>query len=120
MTLGSALVVVGVWGAYSGCFYVIDWLFAHGHPKLAAVAAVSSLLVNWVAAAVATSEHRERLGNLLWLLFGAVIPFCGGAGLAVFGGSDSHLKTGYALMVGTLLPVVMFLYIGGGYLKGRK
>lgn len=119
MSIGSAAAVVAVYAAYSGCFYVIDWLFAHGHPKLAAVAAVSALLVNWAGAAVATSAHHERAGNLLWLLFGAVIPFLGGAGLACFGGSDSHRSTGYALMVGTLLPVVIFIYIGAVHLRGR-
>jgi hypothetical protein len=57
--------------------------------------------------------------NLLWLLFGAVIPFLGGAGLVCFGNDDSHRKTGYALMVGTILPVLIFLYIGAGHLRGR-
>ncbi|TPW20377.1 MAG: hypothetical protein FD126_1745 [Elusimicrobia bacterium] len=111
--------VATVYAAYSGCFFVIDWLFANGHPRVAAVAAVSALLVNWVGAAVATSGHHERLGNLLWLLFGAVIPFLGGAGLAAFGGSDSHRSTGFALMLGTLVPVVMFLYIGSVHLRRR-
>ncbi|HAH07492.1 MAG TPA: hypothetical protein DCM05_13390 [Elusimicrobia bacterium] len=119
MSIGLSLAVAAVYAAYSGCFYVIDWLFAHGHPRLAAVAAGSALLVNWAAAAVATSGHRERVGNLLWLLFGAVIPFLGGAGLALFGNGGSHRSTGYALMVGTLLPVVVSLYIGAGYLRGR-
>ena len=119
MSIGSAAAVAAVYAAYSGCFYVIDWLFAHGHPKLAVVAAVSALLVNWAAAAVATSEHRERVGNLLWLLFGAVIPFLGGAGLVCFGNDDAHRSTGYALRVGTLLPVLIFLYIGVSRLRGR-
>jgi hypothetical protein len=120
MSIGSTLAVMAVYAAYSGCFYVIDWLFAHGYPHLAVVAAVSALLVNWAAAAVATSGNRERVGNLLWLLFGGVIPFFGGAGLACFGNGDSHRSTGYALMVGTLLPVVISLYIGAGYLRGRS
>jgi hypothetical protein len=119
MNIGTAAAVAAVYAAYSGCFYVIDWLFAQGRPKLAVVAAASALLVNWVAAAIATSEHRERVGNLLWLLFGAVIPFLGGAGLVCFGNDDSHRSTGYALMFGTLLPVVLFFYIGSGYLRGR-
>lgn len=119
MSIGSAALVAAVYGAYAGCFYVIDWLFAHGYSKLAAVAAVSALLVNWAAAAVATSGHREKVGNLLWLLFGAVIPFLGGAGLVCFGGSESHRSTGYALMGGTLLPVLIFVYIGRDYLRGR-
>ena len=119
MSIGLAAAVAAVYAAYSGCFYVIDWLFAHGHPKLAVVAAVSALLVNWAAAAFATSGHREKMGNLLWLLFGAVIPFLGGAGLACFGNGDSHRSTGYALMVGTLLPVVLVFYIGARYLRGR-
>ena len=119
MSVGSALLVAAVYAAYSACFFVIEWLFANGHPRVAAVAAVSALLVNWAATAVATSGHRERVGNLLWLLFGAVIPFLGGAGLAAFGDGDSHRNTGFALMLGTLVPVVMFLYIGSGHLRGR-
>ncbi|MBI5597480.1 MAG: hypothetical protein HY928_15430 [Elusimicrobia bacterium] len=118
MSIGSALLVMAVYAAYSGCFFVIDWLFANGHPQVASVAAVSALLVNWAAAAVVTSGHHERLGNLLWLLFGAVIPFLGGAGLAAFGDGASNRSTGYALMLGTLVPVVMFLYIGWGRLRG--
>lgn len=119
MGIGAALLVAAVYAAYSGCFYVIDWLFAQGHPRVAAVAAVSALLVNWAAAAVATSGHSDREGNLLWLLFGAAIPFLGGVGLLCFGGSDSHRSTGIALMVGTVVPVVIFLYIGWGHLRGR-
>ena len=120
MSIGSALLVMAVYAAYSGCFFVIDWLFANGHPNVAAVAAVSALLVNWAGAAVATSGHHERLGNLLWLLFGAVIPFLGGAGLAAFGGGDSHRSTGYALMLGTLVPVLIFIYIGLGHLRSGE
>lgn len=119
MSFGSAVLVAAVYGAYSGCFYVIDWLFAHGHPKMAGVAAVSALLVNWAAAAVATSGHQDRVGNLLWLLFGAAIPFAGGLGLALFGDGGSNRSTGFALMGGTLVPVLMFLYIGSGYVRGR-
>ncbi|MBI3298240.1 MAG: hypothetical protein HYZ75_08760 [Elusimicrobia bacterium] len=119
MSFGAAVLVAAVYAAYSGSFYVIDWLFAHGHPRLAAVAAVSALLVNWAAAAVATSGHSDRAGNLLWLLFGAAIPFLGGLGLACFGDGDSHRSTGIALMVGTIVPVVIFLYIGWGHLRGR-
>lgn len=119
MSIGAALLIVAVYAAYSGCFYVIDWLFAQGHPQLAAVAAVSALLVNWAAAAVATSGHNEREGKLLWLLFGAAIPFLGGLGLVCLGGSDSHRSTGAALMVGTLVPAAMFLYIGSGTIRGR-
>lgn len=120
MSIGSALLVAAVYAAYSGCFFVIDWLFANGHPQVAAVAAVSALLVNWAGAAVVTSGHNEKLGNLLWLLFGAVIPFLGGAGLVAFGGSESHRSTGYALMLGTLVPVLIFLYIGVRQLRGRS
>ena len=118
MSIGLAAAVAAVYAAYSGCFYVIDWLFANGHPDLAVVAALSALLVNWAAAAFATSGHREKMGNLLWLLFGAVIPFLGGAGLVCFGDDAAHRSTGTALMVGTLLPVVMFLYIGASSFRG--
>lgn len=118
--IGSAAAVGAVYAAYSGCFYVIDWLFAHGYSKLAVVAAVSALLVNWAAAAVATSEHRGRIGNLLWLLFGAVIPFLGGAALACLGNGESNRSTGYALMGGTLLPVLIFLYIGAATIRRRS
>jgi hypothetical protein len=119
MSIGMAAAIAAVYAAYSGCFLVIDWLFAQGHPKVAAVAAASALLVNWVAAAVATSEHGGKVRNLLWLLFGAVIPFLGGAGLACFGNGDSNRSTGCALMVGTILPVLIFVYIGAGHLRGR-
>lgn len=119
MSFGAALLVAAVYAAYSGCFYVIDWLFAHGHPRLAAMAAVSALLVNWAAAAVATSGHDDREGKLLWLLFGAAVPFLGGLGLVCFGGNASHRSTGLALMVGTVVPAVMFLYLGWGRLRGR-
>jgi hypothetical protein len=119
MSFGMAAAIAAVYAAYSGCFLVIDWLFAQGHPKVAMVAAASALLVNWVAAALATSAHGEKLGNLLWLLFGAVIPFLGGAGLACFGNGDSNRSTGYALMVGTILPVLIFIYIGLRHLRGR-
>lgn len=118
MSFGTAVLVAAVYAAYSGCFYVIDWLFAHGHPRLAGVAAVSALLVNWAAAAVVTSGHSDRAGNLLWLLFGAAIPFLGGLGLACFGDGDSNRSTGIALMVGTIVPVVIFLYIAWGHLRG--
>lgn len=118
MGIGSALLIAVVYAAYSGCFYVIDWLFANGHPKLASVAAVSALLVNWAGAAVATSGHSDRQGNLLWLLFGAAIPFLGGLGLACFGDGGSNRSTGIALMVGTIVPVLIFLYIGWGHLRG--
>ncbi|MCX5795020.1 MAG: hypothetical protein NTY77_05970 [Elusimicrobia bacterium] len=119
MSFGAIFAIAAVYAAYSGCFFVIDWLFANGHPKVAVVAAASALLVNWAGAALATSGHGERVGNLLWLLFGAVIPFLGGAGLACFGDGESNRSTGYALMVGTALPVLMFLHIGVGYLRGR-
>ncbi|TBR20047.1 hypothetical protein EPO15_13640 [bacterium] len=119
MSFGSALLVAAVYAAYSGCFYVIDWLFANGHPQLASVAAVSALLVNWAAAAVATSGHDDREGKLLWLLFGAAIPFLGGLGLVCFGGGGSHRSTGLALMVGTLVPALMFVYLGSGALRRR-
>lgn len=120
MRIGLALVVAAVYAAYSACFYVIDWLFAHGCPKLAVVAALSVLLVNWAAAAVATSGHREKVGNLLWLLFGGVVPFLGGAGLALFGNGASNRSTGLALMAGTLLPVLLSLYFGAGYFRGLR
>lgn len=119
MSIGSAFLVAAVYAAYSGCFYVIDWLFANGHPTLASVAAVSALLVNWAAAAVATSGHADREGILLWLLFGAGIPFLGGLGLTLFGDGGSQRSTGIALMAGTLVPALMFLYIGWGRLRGR-
>lgn len=118
MGIGSAVLVAVVYAAYSGCFYVIDWLFANGHPKLAAVAAVSALLVNWAGAAFVTSGHSDRQGNLLWLLFGAAIPFLGGLGLACFGDGGSNRSTGIALMVGTIVPVLIFLYIAWGHLRG--
>lgn len=119
MGIGSAILVAAVYAAYSGCFYVIDWLFANGHPKLAAAAAVSALLVNWAGAAVATSGHGEREGTLLWLFFGAGVPFAGGLGLALLGDGGSNRSTGIALMAGTTVPVLMFLYIGWGRLRGR-
>ena len=119
MSIGSVALVAAVYAAYSGCFFVIDWLFAHGHSKVAAVAAVSALLVNWAAAAVVTSGHDGREGNLLWLLFGAVIPFLGGLGLACFGDGASNRSTGIALMTGTVVPLVIFLYIGWGHVRGR-
>lgn len=117
MSVGFALLVAAVYAAYSGCFFVIDWLFAHGHPQVASVAAVSALLVNWAAAAVATSGHDDRSGRMLWLLFGAGIPFLGGLGLACFGDGGSQRSTGLALMLGTLVPVVMFVYLGVGTLR---
>lgn len=117
MSIGSAFLVAAVYAAYSGCFFVIDWLFANGHPKVAAVAAVSALLVNWAGAAVVTSGHGAKEGNLLWLLFGAVIPFCGGLGLAFFGDGASNRSTGIALMVGTIVPAAIFLYIAWGHLR---
>lgn len=117
MGIGAALLIAAVYAAYSGCFYVIDWLFANGHPRVAAVAAVSALLVNWAAAAVVTSGHGGREGNLLWLLFGAVVPFCGGLGLALFGDGGSQRSTGIALMAGTVVPALIFLYIGWGHLR---
>ena len=118
MGIGAALLVAAVYAAYSGCFYVIDWLFAHGHPRVAAVAAVSALLVNWAAAAFVTSGHSGKEGNLLWLLFGAAIPFLGGLGLACLGDGGSNRSTGIALMVGTIVPVMIFLYIAWGHLRG--
>lgn len=117
MTWGFALVVAAVYAAYSACFYVIEWLFAHGHPNVAVLAAGSALLVNWAAAAVATSGTAGRSGNLLWLVFGAVIPFLGGAGLACFGGALSERQTGYALMLGTLVPLLLFLYLSRASIK---
>ena len=111
MSWGSALLVAVVYGAYSACFYVIEWLFAHDHPGVAVVAAASALLVNWAAAAVATSGTQGRAANVYWLLFGAVIPFLGGAGLACFGRAPSERQTGCALMLGTLLPAAMFVYL---------
>ncbi len=119
MGIGSAFLVAAVYAAYSGCFFVIDWLFAQGHPKVAAVAAVSALLVNWAAAAVVTSGHSDKQGNLLWLLFGAVIPFLGGLGLTLFGDGGSNRSTGIALMAGTIVPALIFLYIGWGHIRGR-
>lgn len=119
MSLGSVFAIAAVYAAYSGCFYVIEWLFAHDLPKMAVLAALSSLLVNWAAAAVATSGHAERSGRLLWLLFGAVIPFLGGLGLLVFAPAESERRTGLALMFGTLLPVLMFVYLGLPSIKER-
>lgn len=117
MGIGAAFLIAAVYAAYSGCFYVINWLFAHGHPKVAAAAAVSALLVNWAAAAVVTSGHSGREGNLLWLLFGAAIPFLGGLALASFGDGGPNRSTGIALMVGTIVPVLMFIYIAWGHVR---
>lgn len=119
MTVGAALAVAAIYAAYSGAFYVIEWLFAHGHDHLAIMAALSFTALNWIASALATSGHPERVGNLLWLLFGAVVPFLGGAGLAAFGNVPAEHKTGFALMFGTLLPVLVFLYLGVGRLRDK-
>lgn len=120
MGIGAAFVIAAVYAAYSGCFYVIDWLFANGHPRLAGAAAVSALLVNWAGAAVATSGHGDREGKLLWLLFGAAVPFAGGLGLTLFGDGGSNRSTGIALMAGTTVPVLMFFYIGWGRYRGGR
>lgn len=117
MSIGAALAIAAGYAAYSGAFYVIDWLFAHGHDKLAVLATLSFTALNWIASALVTSGHPERVGNILWLLFGAVVPFLGGAGLVCFGQAAAEQKTGLALMFGTLLPVLMFLYLHGGRLK---
>lgn len=119
MSPGAVIAVAGVYLVYSGLIYGIERLFAFGHPILAVAATIALHLLNWLLAAIATSGHSGKQRDRLWLAFGAVIPFAGGAGLVCWGGKYSIRMAGLALMGGTIVPTLLFLWLSLGSLRRR-
>ena len=119
MSPGAFIAVVGVYLVYSAWIYGIERLFAYGRPILAVVATVILHLINWLVAAMGTSGHDDKRRDWLWLAFGAVIPFAGGGGMVIWSGVRSIELAGLALMGGTIIPTLLFLWLSVGTLRRR-